>query len=192
MKKIVVLLLLIPIMGLAQNGGGLSPILALVIFTGAIPHNHTSLSRISFPGEWDGTAVYCNDTITGNFAVKRGVLETEKLSTRLLDSKLTLLHLKRVNEELYLERLNGYDGLIHRRLFENFGVTVYDNNWYTFNNKDVKRGSLLFLYEGKFYALRNNIFKHTDENIRNVMAQIALPEEEREAILQQCMKLIKA
>ncbi|OMP13872.1 proline-rich protein 15-like protein-like protein, partial [Corchorus olitorius] len=84
-----------------------------------------------------------------------------------------------------LRRLTTFDNYLHRELFALNGVTVYDHNIYKTDAKDVQPDELVFLYDGKYYKVNNNLFKKREKNIRATLAEIPITDADREAITQQ-------
>lgn len=191
MKKLLIFLLMLPVMGLAQRGGnnGLASLLNVIIWSGAAAHHHAQL--ITYPGEWVGTVVYDSTTVAATFTVKNSRLEGDSLHVVLSDKKLTAIDVRNEMGVFKLRRLTNFDNYLHRELFSLNGVTVYDHNIFNTGTKNVQPDELVFLYEGKYYEVNNNLFKKRQKNIRATLAKIPLTEADREAITQQCMQLIK-
>ncbi len=56
----------------------------------------------------------------------------------------------------------------------------------------MQPGQLVFLYDGKYYEVNNNLFKKREKNIRATLAELPISAADKDAITQQCMQLIKA
>lgn len=192
MKKIFILLLMLPVMGFGQRSGnnGVGLLLNMIIWSGAAAAHHHK--PITFPGEWHGTAVYDSTTVSATFTVKNGMLAGDTLNVALRDKKLTSIDIQNEMGAFKLRRLTTFDNYLHRELFALNGVTVYDHNIYKTDAKDVQPDELVFLYDGKYYKVNNNLFKKREKNIRATLAEIPIADADREAITQQCMLLIKS
>lgn len=190
MKKIVILLLLLPIMGFSQRGSSSAALLInMIIWSGAAGAHH---QPITFPGEWEGTAVYNNTPVSATFTVKEGKISGDTLNVFLRDKKLTAIDIHNDRGAFKLRRLTDFDNYLYRELFIINGVTVYDHNIYNTGTKNVQPRRLVFLHQGKYYEVNNNLFKKREKNIRAILAEIPITDADRDAILVQCMQLIKS
>lgn len=191
MKKIFILFLLLPIMGFSQRGGnGAGLLINMIIWAGvASAHHH---QPITFPGEWEGTAVYNEIPVAAIFTVKEGKIIGDTLNVFLRDKKLTAIDIHNENGGFKLRRLISFDNYLHRELFVLNGVTVYDHNIYNTGTKNVQPGQLVFLYDGKYHEVNNSLFKKREKNIRATLAELPISAADKDAITQQCMQFIKA